>query len=547
MSLTTSFADQASFSEAIGVDYGALAPLLIVLGGACVSVLLEAVLPRASRPRVQVTFTLAVIAVALVTVIVRATGDAPATVVLAGSLSVDAPSLFLWGTLLALAIPSVLMLADRSIEPGGVFVADPEALAEAQERALAGSRRSSGSTGSGSGGVAARRAPTGGDEPPAMHTEIFAFVLFALGGMLAFCAANDLLTMFVALEVLSLPLYLLCGLARRRRLLSQESAVKYFLLGAFASAFFLYGVALLYGYSGSVRLSDISASAAGSLSSDTLLFAGLALLVVGLMFKASVGPFHTWTPDVYQGAPTPVTAFMAACTKVAAFGAILRVFSVAFGTTTLEWRGVLWAVAIASMVIGTVFGLTQTDLKRMVAYSSVAHAGFLLIGCLAITPAGLSGTLFYLLAYGFTTIAILGLVSLVRTAEGEAGHLSAYAGLATRSPVVAAALSFSLLALAGVPLTSGFTAKFAVFSAGLADGMAPLVIVGLVCSAIAAFFYLRVIVLMYFSEPDPQGPTVTLPGPMTTVAITLGVAVTLLLGVLPTAALEWAGAGPFLG
>ena len=551
MSLMTSFAEQGSFAEAIGVDYGALAPLLIVLGGACVSVLLEAVLPRASRPRVQVTFTLAVIAVALVTVIVRATGGAPATVVLAGSLSVDAPSLFLWGTLLALAIPSVLMLADRSIEPGGVFVADPEALAEAQEQALAGSRRSaargSGGSSSGGDGGTGRRAATGGDEPPAMHTEIFAFVLFALGGMLAFCAANDLLTMFVALEVLSLPLYLLCGLARRRRLLSQESAVKYFLLGAFASAFFLYGVALLYGYSGSVRLSDISAAAAGSLSSDTLLFAGLALLVVGLMFKASVGPFHTWTPDVYQGAPTPVTAFMAACTKVAAFGAILRVFSVAFGTTSLEWRGVLWAVAIASMVIGTVFGLTQTDLKRMVAYSSVAHAGFLLIGCLAITPAGLSGTLFYLLAYGFTTIAILGLVSLVRTAEGEAGHLSAYAGLATRSPVVAAALSFCLLALAGVPLTSGFTAKFAVFSAGLADGMAPLVIVGLICSAIAAFFYLRVIVLMYFSEPDPQGPTVTLPGPMTTVAITLGVAVTLLLGVLPTAALEWAGAGPFLG
>jgi NADH-quinone oxidoreductase subunit N len=532
------------------VDYGALAPLFVILGAACLSVLLEAFVPLARRAGAQLVLCLAAIVVALVLVIVRSVSGTPATIVLAGSLSVDGVSLFLWATLLALAIPSLLMIADRSVEPGGAFVADPEALAAAQDRARERTSVPVGGGGSGSGdgaGPTGRSSRAGQAPPPAMHTEVFPFVLFALGGMLAFCAANDLLTMFVALEVLSLPLYLLCGLARRRRVLSQESAVKYFLLGAFASAFFLYGVALLYGYAGSVRLSDIAAAAAGGLRSDTLLFGGLALLVVGLMFKASVGPFHTWTPDVYQGAPTPVTAFMAACTKVAAFGAILRVFTVAFGTTTAEWRGVLWAVAIASMVIGTVLGLTQTDLKRMVAYSSVAHAGFLLIGCLAITPAGLSGTLFYLLAYGFTTIAILGLVSLVRTGEGEATHLSAYAGLGTRSPVVAAALSFCLLALAGVPLTSGFTAKFAVFSAGLADGMAPLVIVGLVCSAIAAFFYLRVIVLMYFSEPASDGPSVSLPGPLTTVSITLGVLVTLLLGVVPTAALDWAAAARFLG
>jgi NADH-quinone oxidoreductase subunit N len=532
-----------------GSDYGTMAPLLIILGAACVSVLVEAFVPRGRRSGPQLALTLVAVVVSLVVVILRATSGAPASVVLAGSLSVDGPTLFLWGTLLALAIPSALMIADRSIEAGGAFVADPEALAEAQERARSRTlvAAGGGSAGSGGSGAPSSSARTGNAPPPEMHTEVFPFMLFALGGMLAFCAANDLLTMFVALEVLSLPLYLLCGLARRRRVLSQESAVKYFLLGAFASAFFLYGVALLYGYAGSVKLTDIANAAAGSLRSDALLFGGLALLVVGLMFKASVGPFHTWTPDVYQGAPTPVTAFMAACTKVAAFGAILRVFTVAFGTTTLEWRGVLWAVAIASMVIGTLLGLTQTDLKRMIAYSSVAHAGFLLIGCLAITPAGLSGTLFYLLAYGFTTVAIFGLVSLVRTGEGEANHLSGYAGLASRSPVVAGTLSFCLLALAGVPLTSGFTAKFAVFSAGLGDGEAPLVIVGLICSAIAAFFYLRVIVMMYFSEPAPDGPTVSLPGPLTTVAITIGVVVTLLLGVVPTAALDWAATGGFLG
>jgi NADH-quinone oxidoreductase subunit N len=378
-----------------------------------------------------------------------------------------------------------------------------------------------------------------------MHTEVFPLALFALGGMMVFLAANDLLTMFVALEVLSLPLYLMCGLARRRRLLSQEAAVKYFLLGAFASAFFLYGLALLYGYAGSVELARIAEAAAGTDRSDMLLFAGLALLVIGLLFKASVGPFHAWTPDVYQGAPTAVTAFMAACTKVAAFGAILRVLTVAFGSTRWEWRGVLWAVAVLSMAIGAVLGLTQTDVKRMIAYSSVAHAGFLLVGAIAITEQGLSGTLFYLLAYGFTTLAAFGVVTLVRNADGEATHLSSWAGLAKRSPLVAGVFAFLLLALAGIPLTSGFIAKFAVFKAALDDGMAPLVVIALVASAVAAFFYLRVIVLMYFSEPAADGPTVSVPGAFTTAAITFGVVVTLLLGVAPTLALEWASLGVF--
>jgi NADH-quinone oxidoreductase subunit N len=378
-----------------------------------------------------------------------------------------------------------------------------------------------------------------------MQTEVFPLTLFALSGMLIFCAANDLLTMFIALEVLSLPLYLMCGLARRRRLISQEAAVKYFLLGAFASAFFLYGLALLYGYAGSVRLADIANAAAGTDRSDTLLFGGLGLLVVGLLFKASVGPFHAWTPDVYQGAPTPVTAFMAACTKVAAFGGILRVLTVGFQTTSWEWRGVLWGVAIVSMVVGAVLGLTQTDVKRMLAYSSVAHAGFLLVGAIALRPEGLSGTLFYLLTYGFTTLAAFGAVSLVRDANGEATHLSQWAGLAKRSPVLAAVFTFLLLAMAGIPLTSGFVGKFVVFSAGIKDGMAPLVVIALLASAVAAFFYLRVIVLMYFSEPAADGPTVTVPGAFTTAAITLGVLVTLLLGVVPAFALNWAGAGAF--
>jgi len=514
------------------IDYGAIAPLLIVLGAACAAVLVEAFLPRHQRWPVQVGLSVAALGLAGLSLgLYAGSAGAAGITTLADAIAVDRPTLFLWGTLIALTLGSVLLIADRSVEPGGAFVAALPA------RAMIGGRPVE---------LPPERGYGSPEQAPTMQTEVFPFTLFALGGMMTFCAANDLLTMFVALEVLSLPLYLMCGLARRRRLLSQEAAVKYFLLGAFASAFFLYGLALLYGYAGSVKLADIATAAAGSTRTDALLLGGLALLVVGLMFKASVGPFHTWTPDVYQGAPTPVTAFMAACTKVAAFGGILRVLYVAFGDSRWEWRGVLWAIAIVSMVIGSVVGLTQTDVKRMVAYSSVAHAGFLLLGAMSITEAGTSGTLFYLLAYGFTTIAVFGVISLVRDAGGDATHLSQWAGLAKRSPVVAGVMTFLLLALAGIPLTSGFTAKFAVFAAALDDGMAPLVIVALVTSAIAAFFYLRVIVLMYFSEPAEDGPTVVVPGAFTTAAITLGVLITLLLGIAPSLALGWAAGGGFV-
>ncbi len=504
------------------IDYAAITPVLVILGAACLAILVEAFLPRHQRWSVQVGLSLAAIVIAGVALAGYARGGGTGVTTLSDSLAIDPPTLFLWGTLLALGLAAILMIADRSVEPGGAFVAESRAT-------------------DGPGAMTRAAAGVAG-----MRTEVFPLALFSLGGMMVFCAANDLLTMFIALEVLSLPLYLMCGLAKRRRLLSQEAAVKYFLLGAFASAFFLYGLALLYGYAGSVKLQAIADATAGTERSDTLLFAGLGLLLVGLLFKASVGPFHTWTPDVYQGAPTAVTGFMAACTKVAAFGGILRVLQVAFHASSWEWRGVLWAVAIASMVIGVVLGLTQRDIKRMIAYSSVAHAGFMLIGSIAMTERGLAGTLFYLLTYGFTTIAVFGVISLVRRADGEATHLSDWAGLAKRSPLVAGVFTFLLFALAGIPLTSGFVGKFVVFEAALADGMAPLVVVALVASAVAAFFYLRVIVLMYFSEPAADGPTVSVPGAFTTAAITLGVVVTLLLGVLPTLALDWANVGGFV-
>ena len=280
-----------------------------------------------------------------------------------GAVAVDRPTLFIQGTILVLAFVSVLLIADASHDVpafAGQAAAVPGS-AEEREGLLAG----------------------------LVHTEIYPLTLFSVGGMLLFPASNDLLTMFVALEVLSLPLYLLCGLARRRRLLSHEAAMKYFLLGAFSSAFFLFGIAMLYGYSGSVSLAhDRVGGVAGNTGSDTLLFAGIALTGVGLLFKVGAVPFQTWKPDVYQGAPTPITALMASCTVVSAFGALLRVFYVAFGNLTWDWRPAMWVVAVLTMVVGAVIAITQTDVKRLLAYSSIAHAGFILTAVIAASVAG---------------------------------------------------------------------------------------------------------------------------------------------------------------
>jgi NADH-quinone oxidoreductase subunit N len=263
------------------------------------------------------------------------------------------------------------------------------------------------------------------------------------------------------------------------------------------------------------------------------LLTGIALVSVGLLFKVSAVPFHSWTPDVYQGAPTPVTAFMAACTKIAAFGAFARLFYVGLSGARWDWRPMLTVIAIATMVLGALWALTQTDIKRMLAYSSVAHSGFILTGIVATNKAGLSGTLFYLVTYGFTTIGAFAIVTLVRNASGEATHISGYAGLGKRSPWIAMLLSLSLLALAGIPLTSGFVAKFAVFSAAYESGSTVLVIFGVLTSAIAAFFYIRLIVLMFFQDPEEDGPTVAAAPLMTTAAIALCATVTLVLGILP--------------
>jgi NADH-quinone oxidoreductase subunit N len=360
--------------------------------------------------------------------------------------------------------------------------------------------------------------------------------------MALFVSANDLLTMFVALEVLSLPLYLLCAMARRRRLLSQEAALKYFLLGAYSSGFFLFGVALVYGFTGSVDFAAIDDAVLTSSMSPVLLIAGLALISVGLLFKAAAAPFHVWTPDVYQGAPTPVTAFMAACTKVAAFGGMLRVLYVAFERTAWDYRPILGVVAVLTMLLGAVLAVTQTDIKRLIAYSSIANAGYVLVGVLALGEAGLASSMFYLVAYGFAVLAAFGIVSLVRDEDGEATHLSRWAGLGRQSPLLAGVFTLVMLAFAGIPLTAGFTAKFAVFGAALEGGQVWLVIAAVVSSIIIAFPYLRVVVLMWLSEPGEATPpvTVAIPGALTAAALMAGVVGTLALGVLPGPVLDLA-------
>ncbi len=295
---------------------------------------------------------------------------------------------------------------------------------------------------------------------------------------------------------------------------------------------------MLFGYAGSLNLGAIADAFTNRPGALGLQVIGIVLVSVGLLFKVAAVPFHMWTPDVYQGSPTPITGFMAAGVKVAAFGALLRIMYVALGGAQWDWQPMFWVVAIATMLVGVLLAVTSSDIKRMLAYSSIAHAGFLLLGVIAYSAAGLAATMFYLLAYGLTTVGTFAVVMLVRGPSGEAGHLSSWAGMGKRSPLLASVFALFLLALAGLPLTSGFTAKFGVFAAAIDSGAAGLVIVAVVASAISAFFYLKVIVLMFFTNPSADSPSVVVPSALTTTAIAVAVAATVLLGVFPQPLLD---------
>lgn len=513
------------------IEYFLLCPMLIVFGVAVVGVLAEAFLPRRMRYGAQVTLTVGGLVAAFVTVIMVARSiPASGRRAVLGSVAVDRPTLFLQGTVLLVAVLAVIFIAERSAHR----VATPRRVAVAAGTGGLDSFTPQASA------VPGSDAEHEAERAGAAQTEIFPLLTLSVGGMMVFPASNDLLTMFVALEVLSLPLYLMCGLARHRRLLSQEAALKYFLLGAFSSAFFLYGVALLYGATGTLTLSGIRDSLAAQ-SDTSMALVGVRLLSVGLLFKVGAVPFHSWIPDVYQGAPTPITGFMAAATKVAAFGALLRVVYVALPPLHDQWRPVLWAISILTMAVATITAVNQTDVKRMLAYSSVAHVGFILTGVIADNQAGLSATLFYLVAYSFSTVGAFAIVGLIRNADGvEDADLSHWAGLGQRSPIVGVMLSMFLLAFAGIPLTSGFVSKFAVFRAAAQGGAVPLVIIGVIASGVAAYFYVRVIVLMFFTEGSDDTPQVVAPGVLSKAAIAICAIVTVVLGIIPQPVLDLA-------
>lgn len=510
------------------IEWVPLIPLIVVLGGAVVGVLIEAFAsPRLRRP-INVVWTLFVLAAGFV----LSSGQwflAEMQVIEVGEYVSDTLTVSMQMMVTLLAFLSVLVMADRSMVKDGAFAAQPSDRPGSGEESLSlakGYQRS----------------------------EIYPLVLFSVGGMMLFPASDSLLTMFVALEVMSLPLYILVATSRRRRYLSQEAAIKYFILGSFASAFFLMGAALLYGYGGvllsqlggeaSLRLRDIAVSLPIVNEMDWMLLLAVFMIMVGLLFKVAVFPFHEWTPDVYTGAPTPITGFMAAGVKVAAFGALLRVYTVIVAPLKWDFYMILAVLAALTIVFGTVGGLVQKNIKRLLAYSSVAHAGFIMIGVVALNIFTYDAVAFYLLAYGLATVGAFAVITQVRRVspqgdvEGEANLVDQWAGLGKRSPGLAFAMLIFLMSFAGIPLTSGFVAKFVVFAAGIQGGLGWLVAIALAASVATAAVYFRVVQIMFFREPAEGVEVVQSEGP-TSVVVFFTAAATILLGIFPGPVLDF--------
>jgi NADH-quinone oxidoreductase subunit N len=471
------------------VDWRAIAPELALLVAGVVLLLVVAFWPRAGR-NVLAGLTLAGLAVAAA---LTAWNWDLERVAFEGAISLDGITRYARAVLLAVGVLATLMVAQGDAREGEADDSLPEA---------------------------------------------FPLLVFALLGMVLLAAASDLLVVFIALEILSLSLYVLAG--QTRRLAAQEAAMKYFLLGAFSSAFLLYGIALCYGATGTTNLLGIATATGDPTADGTLLLAGVGLLAVGFLFKVSAVPFHMWTPDVYQGSPTPVAAFMAAATKVAAFAVLLRVFAGALGGLVVSWRPVIAAVAVVTMLGGAALAVVQTDLKRMLAYSSISHAGYLLVGvaAAATVPAGVSASMFYLLAYAFMVMGAFMVVQYVSRlgppdddAVRERSSLEDYRGLARRHPWAAGLLAVFMLALTGIPPLSGFWAKYYVFLAGIEAGLTWLVVVAVISSVISAFFYLRVLVVAYLQEPVGDAEAEAAPGRTPALGLALALAGLLTVGI----------------
>jgi NADH-quinone oxidoreductase subunit N len=371
--------------------------------------------------------------------------------------------------------------------------------------------------------------------------EYYALMLYSVAGQCIMAAAAELIVVFIGLEISSIASYVLAGYLRRAKL-GNESAAKYFLLGSFATAFFLYGVALIYGATGTTSLQGIRTVLARPHTgpSGMLVAAAAVLMFVGLAFKVSAAPFQVWAPDVYQGAPAPVSAFLASGPKAAAFAVLIRVYMTAFAAPGARWTGVLWACALATMVVGNFAALVQSNVKRMLAYSSIANAGYVLVAITAHSETGTAAAMFYLAAYVFMNVGAFTVVAHFARGGERFVEIDDFAGLAWRQPGTAALFSIFLLSLIGVPLTGGFFGKFYIFKAALDAHLIWLTVIGLLTTAVAAYYYLRVLVVMYMKEPGPAVDDLPPLAAGTRATLWLSAAVTLILGILPSLALTYA-------
>ncbi|HEY2664896.1 MAG TPA: NADH-quinone oxidoreductase subunit N [Candidatus Binataceae bacterium] len=361
--------------------------------------------------------------------------------------------------------------------------------------------------------------------------EYYSLILFATLGMLLMAAAGDLIIIFLGLETMSLAIYVLAGFARRDPK-SGEAAMKYFILGAFSTGFLLYGIALLYGATGSIKLDAISRALSSPMSSPLLLM-GIGMLLIGFGFKVAAVPFHMWTPDAYEGAPTSITAFMAVGVKIAAFAAFLRVFTGHLGGVRAEWNWVLWTLAALTMTAGNLIALVQTNIKRLLAYSAIAHAGYILVGMAAGNAASGAAVMYYLLAYALTNLGAFGVVIALGRKGVPHDLIEDYRGLSTRHPMLAAAMALFLFSLVGVPPLAGFVGKFYIFSAALNAGLVWLVVIAAINTVIAAYYYISVIVAMYMLEGAPAEDFTLNRRPALVAAIAIALIGTVLVGAFP--------------
>lgn len=381
-----------------------------------------------------------------------------------------------------------------------------------------------------------------------LRGEYYMLMLFSTAGMMLMAGANDLVMIFIALELLSIPLYVLAAF-RSPDLKSEESGMKYFILGAFSSAFFVYGAALVYGATGTTHLPEIFAAVeqivANGGTAAFLLLSGAGLIIVGLGFKVAVVPFHMWTPDVYEGAPTPITAFMSVGAKAGGFAALLRVmivalvtFTVQEGQTAAAWQTAVWLIAAATLILGNIVAISQSNIKRMLAYSSIAHAGYILMAVAAAGTTGVSdmatrGALIYLMAYMFTNLGAFAVVMCLEHEDGTGTSLNDFIGLSRTQPLLALAMAVFMLSLTGIPLTGGFIGKWFVFQATLEAGLVPLAIIGVLTSVVSAFYYVRIIVNMYLREPEGEAAEAPSATTYVTWAVYAAFAGTVILGIFP--------------